>query len=57
MNKFNKTAFCINAKGEQREYIDLLSKDPKQWEFLFDRSANYRILEIHGNSIVTEVIT
>ena len=46
----------LTPKGSKGAYIELLSKYPKQREFLFDKDLVYNILAINGNIITLEAI-
>lgn len=46
----------LTPKGSKGAYIELLSKYPKQREFLFDKDSVYNILAINGNIITLEAI-
>lgn len=46
----------IAKKGSTGAYIELLSKYPKQREFLFDRNLKYKVLKISDNEMTLEVV-
>lgn len=54
-NPFLSTICC--PAGASGAYIELLSKFPKQREFLFDKDTWFRVLNKTDNSIEVEVLT
>lgn len=46
----------IAKKGSTGAYIELLSKYPKQREYLFDRNLKYKVLKISDNEMTLEVV-
>ena len=53
----NEFQFKIIApKGSKGAYVELISKYPKQREFLFDKSCAYKVLSFDDKHMELEVI-